>query len=151
MLLASHAIIGAASGSLSGGVATSFVIGTISHFAIDAIPHYDTTDNGKYTLRQILLIAIDAAIGISVLFFLLNQTHKSNIYLLWGALGGIFPDLVFNLPIIKNVAEKLPVLKNIALFHQKIQSRNLNPIPGILVQLLIITLGAVFIYFRGVL
>ena len=105
MILATHAIVGAAVASqIPNHPITALVAGIASHFAIDAIPHWD------YPLRSILrgskgspltldkgmlvdfsLIAIDGLAGLAIALSLFAQP-SALLTILLGALGGMLPD-----------------------------------------------------------
>jgi hypothetical protein len=104
LILATHAIVGAAIASqIPNHPITALVAGIASHFAIDAIPHWD------YPLRSILskkgspltldrrllvdcsLIAVDGLGGLAIALSLFAQPGAL-LTILLGALGGMLPD-----------------------------------------------------------
>jgi hypothetical protein len=106
MILSTHAIVGAAIGSLMPHhPALGFACGVASHFAIDAIPHWD------YSLRSISikpaqgsalrfnwslgrdlgLISFDALGGLTVALWL-YATPAAGLAVLLAALGAMLPD-----------------------------------------------------------
>ncbi len=106
MILSTHAIVGAAIASLMPDhPALAFASGIASHFAIDAIPHWD------YPLRAISvkpdsraapalnwslcrdlgLIALDACVGLAIALWL-YATPTAEFSVLLGALGAMLPD-----------------------------------------------------------
>jgi hypothetical protein len=114
MILSVHATFGAAVASLvpSHPVA-GFVLGFVSHLALDMIPHRDydlisveSTPEKKMKLidvepiirkarltRDMLLVSFDAFIGLILAFiFFFNPSHPA-IFLL-GALGALLPDFL---------------------------------------------------------
>lgn len=110
MILAAHAIAGAALGRCSQNPAVSFTLGFASHFVLDAIPHWQYKLNSriydedptredmafnKDFVRDISLIGLDCFIGFSLSVFLFQGwTGLNNLSLpiLFGSLGGVFPD-----------------------------------------------------------
>ena len=104
MILGTHAIVGAAVASLMPDhPALAFASGVASHFAIDAIPHWDyplravkpntgTALKLNWPLFQDLgLIMLDACVGLAIALWL-YATPTSAISVLLGALGAILPD-----------------------------------------------------------
>ena len=105
MILATHAIVGAAIASqIPNHPIAALVAGIASQFAVDAIPHWD------YPLRSILrgnkgnpltldkgllvdfsLIAIDGLAGLAIALSLFAQP-SALLAILLGALGGMLPD-----------------------------------------------------------
>jgi len=105
LILATHAIVGAAIASqIPNHPIIALVAGIASHFAIDAIPHWD------YPLRSILsrnkespltldkgllvdfsLIAVDGLAGLAIALSLFAQP-SALLTVLLGALGGMLPD-----------------------------------------------------------
>lgn len=110
MILTTHAIAGAAVGSLTPShPVAGFAIGFISHFVLDAIPHWhypldaitiDANDPMKNNMRinkdfvfDMLKIGFDAALGIALSLLLFQSSHGySLLAALMGASGGIAPD-----------------------------------------------------------
>ena len=108
MILATHAIVGAAIASqVPNHPVIALLAGIASHFAIDAIPHWDyplrsirsgakkekgsplTLDKGF--LVDLSLIALDGLAGLTLAFSLFAQPG-SLLTILLGALGGMLPD-----------------------------------------------------------
>ena len=106
LILATHAIVGAAIASqIPNHPVIALLAGIASHFAIDAIPHWDyplrsirsrankgsplTLDKGF--LVDLSLIALDGLAGLTLAFSLFAQPG-SLLTILLGALGGILPD-----------------------------------------------------------
>lgn len=110
MILSTHAVAGAAVGQLTGNPVATFVFGLLSHFVLDAVPHWQyelksKTYNDdimaenmaldKRFIRDIVIIGIDffAGIFISILAFAgWNGFADPPTALLAGMLGGVLPD-----------------------------------------------------------
>lgn len=106
MTLATHALIGAAAASFTPqNPALGFALGFASHFAADAIPHWDypiysdsvrpkTGAPMKFDaalVRDSFDIGLDAAVGLALsLYFFATPAVLPAI--LAGAIGGILPD-----------------------------------------------------------
>jgi len=111
MILITHAIVGAAAGRLVSNPLLSFVLGLVSHFLIDAIPHWSyglasvILDEknplkkdmviDRHSIKDFVFIGIDFCSGIILAVFIfqgkINFTDVP-LPLLCGALGGVFPD-----------------------------------------------------------
>ncbi|KKU79639.1 MAG: hypothetical protein UY04_C0005G0014 [Parcubacteria group bacterium GW2011_GWA2_47_7] len=110
MILATHAVVGAAAANIfPGHPMMAFVVGFLSHFVLDAIPHWhytllssrhDHTDpmNSDIILNKdfpldLFKIGCDAmlGIGLAVLFLHATTPYYLSVTIL-GAIGGIMPD-----------------------------------------------------------
>jgi hypothetical protein len=106
MILSTHAIVGAAVASLMPDhPALAFASGMATHFAIDAIPHWDyplraisvKPNTGSalrlnwYLCRDLGLILTDACVGLAIALWL-YATPTAEISVLLGALGAMLPD-----------------------------------------------------------
>lgn len=112
MILATHAIVGAAVGRLfPAHPIAAFAAGVISHFILDSIPHYDyhlrsvskNKENrmhddmvfSRHFARDILVIGFDGAVGAALALYFLYDFNQSWYYfvsLTAGFCGGIIPD-----------------------------------------------------------
>ena len=106
MILSTHAIVGAAVASLMPDhPGLAFVGGMASHFAIDAIPHWDyplrafsvkpntgTALRLNWSLFQDFgLVVLDASVGLAIGLWL-YATPMAETSVLLGALGAMLPD-----------------------------------------------------------
>ena len=144
MLFAVHATAAGAAGQFIGNPPLAFLAGIILHFILDSIPHYDTTDNGKLTTRQVALVGIDAAIFVFLVIFIIKPVFVWSSPFWWGAFGGVLPDLFDCVPFWDKAFQRTRFGKKFHRFHNKIQSIKLSFIPGILIQ---VCLLAVSVYF----
>ncbi len=122
MTLGTHAIVGATLGAIAGNPAGAFVIGFLSHFLLDAIPHWDyklgsfeepavgvskletKVHFNKTFIKDLFKISLDVLIGIigaSIIAYFATKNigglfAAANITLLFsvafGAIGGMLPD-----------------------------------------------------------
>ncbi len=105
MILASHAIIGAAVGRLfPSSPLSGFIAGLLSHYAMDAIPHWDYTlpsiferkksGAGRVPGREVAYAGIDFIIGILLSFaiFPTGLGNPGTLSFLSGIIGGVLPD-----------------------------------------------------------
>lgn len=146
MLLGAHLIAGATAGEAINNPYLAFAAGIILHFILDAIPHFDTTDEHKLTVRQIVLIAIDGIIGFAILIFCYHDFSIHKMSYLIGALGGILPDLFDNVPFWNEQFQKSKFGKRFHRVHLRLQRINLPPVPGLLIQYLIIALAVLILF-----
>jgi len=134
MILSTHAIVGGAIASLlPSHPVLAVAAGFASHFAIDAIPHWDyplrsiatgkTADNRKLKMsatlfRDLALIGFDACAGL-VLALLLFATSTTAWVIALGAIAGMLPD---PLQFVHSVYPHEP-LKSLQRFHSWIHSK----------------------------
>lgn len=137
MLFTAHAAVGGVAGEYLNSPFLAFIAGIILHFILDAIPHYDVTDNGKFTLRQNLLIIIDVAIGL-ILFAVLYDKIDHPVSFLAGSFGCILPDIVDLVPFWNKYFHATKFGKRFHSFHAYIQSIKVGPIFGLSIQAIII-------------
>jgi len=145
MLLGAHLITGAVAGEYIDSPYLAFAAGVILHFIIDAIPHFDTTDDGKLSFRQIALIVVDGIVGLAILYFCYQDFSIHKLSFLAGAFGSILPDLIDNVPFWDKSFQKTRLGKIFHNFHYQIQSVKLTPIPGLAIQYIIITIAVLIL------
>lgn len=100
MTITTHAAVGTIIGLNVGNPVLGFVIGFISHFLLDMIPHGDSkiSDNLRIHKKKkgpITYGTIDAIIAIFFLFTVLDNSvaaHSRVFY--WSVAGSIMPDLI---------------------------------------------------------
>ncbi len=103
MLLATHAITGAIVGRASPDPVVAFVIGFISHFLLDMIPHGDAGLNKDYRNNQkirraVAYVTMDAVLTVYLILGI-RQAHQfddgANVSA--GIAGGLLPDFLIGL------------------------------------------------------
>jgi hypothetical protein len=106
MILSTHAVVGAALATLMPQEpAMVFLAGVASHFAIDAVPHWDYPLRGisirkdpgtplklnRAFFRDVALIALDACFGLATAIYLFS--HSAPVWIVaLGALAAMLPD-----------------------------------------------------------
>ncbi|PIR66934.1 MAG: hypothetical protein COU51_01355 [Parcubacteria group bacterium CG10_big_fil_rev_8_21_14_0_10_36_14] len=127
MLFTTHAITGATIGFLTGNPILGFFGGWLSHHILDALPHFDQgsfymeKDNGptwlgacykekkkKFKIKRdwiILLIDISVTLLIA-LYFAANIPVYFWPPMIFGAIGGLFPDILDTSPFWKDKFRK---------------------------------------------
>lgn len=103
MFLTTHAAIGAIGAQYAPNPLWGFVIGFVSHFIIDMIPHGDAHLYEGYKSRAkvrkaIAYVSMDAVAGIILVSWLFTSVPINNpTIVLFGVLGGVLPDLLVGL------------------------------------------------------
>jgi len=134
MILSTHAIVGGAIASLfPSHPALAVLAGFASHFAIDAIPHWDYplqsisvgngADNrrlkiGAALIGDLALIGLDACAGLALSLFLF-ATPATALIIALGAIAVMLPDA---LQFVYSVYQREP-LKSLQRFHSWIHSK----------------------------
>jgi len=166
MLTVPHAIAGATLGSLVGDIpgqaVFAFAVGWGSHYVLDAVPHwerlfghkgsgFDTRTPANQWPKSFLYQAIgDVVVALVVIIFVLNshgdltQFWQSPVF--WGALGGIFPDILDNTPVINNWFGKFTLVQSERKFHHdnhiSIQMQEkFPPYTGLVTQAIVVGVG----------
>ena len=152
MILASHAIIGAAVGRLfPSSPLYGFLAGLLSHYAMDAIPHLEymlqsvfkrkESGVGRVKAREIIYAGVDLAIGILFAFAVFPKGLESPeiLPLYLGILGGILPDALQ----LFHLFYKGEPLRTHQKFHNAVHARRHfrdQPLTGIPLQIAIVAL-----------
>lgn len=131
MLSTPHLLVGAAIVKIVPDPIISLPLAFMSHFALDYIPHWDGSPKTPFPKKMFAGIALDYALGASLVLTL--TIGYENQYLLWlGAFLGTLPDFILG-----SYKHLGGVLKNYAFvripneFHMSIQ-RNLPLVSGLL-------------------
>lgn len=136
-------ITGGAIGEMTGNPFTAFFLAILSHYILDLIPHFDNfLENGKWSWKQIVFTSID------LLVFIIFWIHFKPAITLsspfwWGAFGGLAPDLIDNVPIIKDYFLRFNWAKKYHVFHEKLHWIKPNMLYGFLTQAVVISLATV--------
>lgn len=165
MLTIPHTIVGAALGSfvtdLPGSQAIAFGAGWASHYVLDKVPHWENIfgkDIHGYPsgieLKDIPLVGIASGVvdvGVAALVITLIAKGNPEIAfwsnpIVWGALGGFFPDLIDNIPLVNKVTKYIPGVLAERAFHERnhISEQARRQVPvwwGVVSQLLVVALG----------
>jgi len=129
MILFPHIIVGAVIGAKIQNFWLIAVLGLISHFIMDRIPHWDhlapdyallfkATKQIKYFVKFLILIVIDGFIGLSIVSICLYFKNTLNLYSLKFVIVGIFftvlPDAFL---LLGYLTDKYKISKNYIKFH----------------------------------
>jgi hypothetical protein len=138
MLTASHSITAGAIGMAIGDPVLAFLLGIVIHFLLDAIPHWDTTDEGELTFRQWAVVFFDLFIALAIIFLLIRPEISWRSPFIWGAIGGVLPDFFDLNPLWKNAFRRTVIGKQMHYYHEKIQKKSAPMMLGIAVQVFFI-------------
>lgn len=141
MLISSHMIAAGAVGQWLENPILAFLVGIVVHFVLDAIPHYDTTDDGKWTKSQIAFVIGDFVIGVLIIFLYLKPPLEFTNPFWWGALGGIIIDIFDVSPFWKDKFRQSKFGQGVHWFHEYVHKVKAEPFLGIVSQVLIIIIG----------
>lgn len=103
MFLAVHATVGALAGASVTHPSEAFVLGFVSHFFLDMIPHgdeiiYQGYVAGTKVRRAVLYVMVDALVTaalVGLVFLKQDFFYPVNVWL--GIVGGLLPDLLVGL------------------------------------------------------
>lgn len=119
MTLTTHAAIGAAIGTFVASPLEGFLLGAVSHFLVDMIPHGDNQLADLFRIHKkkklaVAYVTIDAAIAILfILAMFAMRTSDTNVAFAAAIAGSILPDLLVGL----SDALKFKPLKKFYKFH----------------------------------
>jgi hypothetical protein len=100
MLLSVHATVGAVIGENVNTPLLAFILGFISHFILDIIPHGDEelikAYRNDFKNRGMLYLIFFDLIATVILMFALFYWHKVDLTatVIWGMIGGVAPDFM---------------------------------------------------------
>jgi hypothetical protein len=99
MILTPHILLGAAIGSKIASPGVVFSLSFLSHYLLDALPHYEYDVSGlkgksaKKIIIDLLQVAIDFSIGMALALFLVwNSPFRTTAIL--GMLSALVPDML---------------------------------------------------------
>jgi hypothetical protein len=133
VLITNHVLAGALVGTLSPGPVSAFAAGVVSHFAMDAVPHW-----GGYELRDVLHVAVvDGLIGAATLALVARAAPRGRrARLVAGMLGAAFPDTDKPWDLFLGGS---PFPRSFDRFHGRIQTESPRRLPQ---EVLVATVGA---------
>ena len=157
MILSIHAITGAVLASNSNNLAQVILIGVISHYFLDSIPHVEykveNIQRGdlKKAGREFVKIFFDLLIGlIFILYIIKNNASHQPFLILSGSFFALLPDGLYFLDcLVKNKEKNIftKFLKKHSIFHEKTHSIISNKIITIPSQIIIV-LSLIYIIFK---
>ncbi len=120
MTLAVHSTIGMIVGRLSPHPVVAFLLGIVSHFGLDMIPHGDEYMLEDFQKKRkvrgpVAYVVMDGALtAIMVAFIFSSGVVAPSLRAAWGMVGGLLPDVLVGLYELFHVR----VLRRFAKFHQ---------------------------------
>ena len=152
MLLTPHAMVGAAIGASTDNLVYIIILAMLSHFILDAIPHFDwgtwhNYEEFKLEAKDYLLLGLDAIMVLILTYWVWDNLGRNN-YILVGEFFAVLVDLLFNVPFWKNITQKIPILRNVEWLHDKIHSRLKMKYwyVGVITQILILLIAFIFMF-----
>ena len=101
MTLTTHATVGIVIGTATGNPVVGFILGILSHYVLDFIPHGDhfLSDGFRKTKNKVKSAVaygtLDAIAGILLILYLVNWKDLSNLEAIsWSVAGAVLPDLL---------------------------------------------------------
>jgi len=108
MILTPHFIVGAAIGAKTHNLGLIIILGILSHYILDFIPHWDYVNHGikdfhktkdfKALFPDLFKITIDGLIGLLIVFLIVWQKDLLNlnnlIFVILGIFFSILPDIL---------------------------------------------------------
>jgi len=146
MFIATHSIAGGILGDAIGNPILAFLCGFILHFVLDAIPHEYSHKTKKLAVIHWTLFGIDLIITYFLWKSLFSSKLSFSSSFLWGAVGGIGPDLIDNVPIIEDYFRKTKIGMKFHNIHGNIQSVEVGIVAGTLIQYGLLT--TILLFFK---
>ncbi|PJE57722.1 MAG: hypothetical protein COU82_00430 [Candidatus Portnoybacteria bacterium CG10_big_fil_rev_8_21_14_0_10_38_18] len=121
MILIPHILVGAAIGAKTHNLGLIVILGLLSHFIMDKIPHWDYINSGikdfrksknfKALFRDLFKIAVDGMIGLLIVFLIIWQIHQLTdlLFIMLAIFVSVLPDILLGLVHLfapRNFAEK---------------------------------------------
>ena len=144
MILTPHILVGAAIGTKTDNLWLVFVFGWLSHYALDALPHWEYLDKLSEVVKtkNLFKIFADFIIGIAVVLAI-TWHFSQKLPIFFGLLGAITPDILQGMAFVL----KLNCLKPLNKLHNKIHnSQKLSLKQGWLVLILTFLVAILIIY-----
>ncbi len=122
MFITTHAAIGALVGAAVPNRYLAFMLGFLSHFLVDRIPHgdehmLDGYKSGEKVRRAIAYVTIDSVIALYVTLMILSNAPVSlHVSMKWGLIGSILPDLLVG---VYELTKIKPFFRRFTAFHHK--------------------------------
>jgi len=166
-MLMPHILAGAALATIvpasTPGRVGAFVLGVASHYALDAVPHWERLFGPHYNDQMpkdyllwpdhiIIQGALDMFVGLLLLrYFSFAAPSSFALGIFLGGLGAALPDVLDNTPWWKHLTKKLPLWKSIESLHRMVhmsykKQRRLPQIMGLATQLATASIALVVLF-----
>ena len=124
MIILAHSLVGAAVATKTESLPVAFLLGFVSHFVLDAIPHFDPgtivnpfgKKNVSWPKWVYGFILLDFLTTILVFYFLKNRPGFE--FMIAAAVGAVLVDVIENFP--SEFIRNLSILKQIQWLHGKV-------------------------------
>jgi hypothetical protein len=144
MLSTPHLLVGAAIVHSIPNPAISLPAAFVSHFVLDAAPHWDGSPQAPFSKKVVSGVAFDYIFGAS-LIFLLTQGDPRQAIILLGAFLATLPDFIMAFSRhVKTPLIKLPLIDRFNKYHSHIQT-NVRFSRGVLASFVAGLAGLVFL------
>ena len=144
MLSTPHLLVGAAIVHSIPNPAISLPAAFVSHFVLDAAPHWDGSPQAPFSKKVVSGVAFDYIFGAS-LIFLITQGDPRQAILLLGAFLATLPDFIMAFSRhVKTPLIKLPLIDRFNNYHSNIQT-NVRFSRGVLASFVAGLAGLVFL------
>ncbi len=141
MITTVHTIAGGIVGEKVNNPLFAFFAGIALHYILDAIPHFDNVlENKLWTWKQWVFTSVDLIITALLLIYLKPELVVANPFI-WGAIGGMLPDLLEHVPFWGKQFISNPIGKRLSNFHEKIHiQKQSGVVIGMLTQVIILAI-----------
>lgn len=142
MMMALHAPAGAFIGETLNSSLLAFILGIISHFIMDIIPHGDLEvikdyEKEKNVKKHLKVLILDAVLTITIIYLIFETSVFTNSQAVsWGIIGALLPDLLVGF----YEATNFKLLKYIKIFHTKnhtLIKKDFSQKTGLILQLIV--------------
>lgn len=150
MFLTVHTAVGALIGQQVGSPILAFVLGFISHWLVDVVPHGDENffaDNleKKVLRKRLLTLASFDFLGIAIMFLFFSSTTDFTTPMLFGFLGATGPDLLWGITEIAPFKTPWGLLDKWHSFFHKLTGVIVSIKTGLLIQIITLILTIIAI------
>jgi hypothetical protein len=122
MLIGTHILIGGVVGAMTGDPLAGLGVGFASHFALDAVPHFDLAEDENITPRKIILAFGEFVLLVGLILYFIKPEISLSGPWLWGAFGSMIPDLLDNVPRIGDAFHRTKFGKKFKALHWYLHS-----------------------------
>ncbi|MFH1236669.1 MAG: hypothetical protein V1685_07130 [Parcubacteria group bacterium] len=139
MLLLVHIVAGSSIGVLSKNGGEAFALGMLSHFIMDALPHWNYILRVPITLKKIVAYSPDVLTPLIVFWCFVTAFPEQSGIITLAALGTVLPDMVSMVALGSKTLRATVVIRVFQKFHGLLQWE-IGIMPGMTVQVLTIAL-----------
>jgi hypothetical protein len=116
MIITGHLLVGGALGVAASALlpspwalAAAWAVGTVSHHLLDVLPHTDAATFWPHPTKvprlAAIVVVLEVVLGLALTGTLFLTHHTSPAFMV-GAVGGIFPDLLEEAPLLKGYVHR---------------------------------------------